>query len=486
MGWTGVALALGWPWFAAVIWLRRLWPSSGPGVWPMILGYGYLLGQFAAVLVLGVTASLGLAPNSIGPMLVMGLIAVAGARLPATAAPVSTEIGKPAESSPLWHWIFILPLLFWVGLRLAGLALEVWWQPLFPWDAWTTWILRARVWSELHQFVPFVSPETWLSDPGGTAQTIAAWSYPKAVSLLALWPTLGYGSWNETIAVLPWFGCALALGLGFYGQARIWGCSVLETSVFLWMLFSLPILDTHIALAGYADLWLAVVLGLGAAAFFQWSRCGDRRQLLLAFLLMLICPFIKHEGAIWLISFIPALLAARLSGRWLSAIGLATLGAAMAVWISGGLSVALPGAGVLALTPDFVQIPGVGKFVFTYHDSWPALWRNLFVYGTWHLFGYLLVFAVFWGAATGLARGAEPWQRAEMAFVITSLLLFFVLFFLTDAHLWADQATSLNRLLLHFAPAFLFWMLTFWSQGYRRAEPVASAGSPLVGMDPAN
>jgi hypothetical protein len=45
-------------------------------------------------------------------------------------------------------------------------------------------------------------------------------------------------------------------------------------------------------------------------------------------------------------------------------------------------------------------------------------------------------------------------------FVATSLLALFVLFFLTDAQLWAEQYTSINRVFLDFVPALLFWALT--------------------------
>ena len=57
-------------------------------------------------------------------------------------------------------------------------------------------------------------------------------------------------------------------------------------------------------------------------------------------------------------------------------------------------------------------------------------------------------------------RPAERWLRAELVFVAASLLALFVLFFLTDAQRWAEQYTSINRVFLHFVPAFLFFVLT--------------------------
>ena len=47
MGWWWVGLALILPWMAMTLWLRLLWPEPTPGRWPMVLGYGYLLGMTA-------------------------------------------------------------------------------------------------------------------------------------------------------------------------------------------------------------------------------------------------------------------------------------------------------------------------------------------------------------------------------------------------------------------------------------------------------
>ena len=470
MGWWGVGLSLGVPWLAGALWLRLLWREPAPGVWPLALGYGYVLSMLGVTLVLRGMDALGLSLGFIGPILLFALLAVAGGRRLRQRPAVQTrDKGTALERAPLWQRILFGALLLWLGLRLIGLALEVWWQPLFPWDAWTTWAVRARVWSELHQLVPFVSPQDWLANPGGQAYTIAAWQYPATVSLLALWPTLADGAWNETAANLPWLGCALALGLGFYGQARRWGAAPLTALVFLWLLLSLPLLDSHLALAGYADLWLATTLGLAFFALLQWARDGDWRQGGLAIAFVLAGPFIKQEGAVWLLLFIPALLAARLRGHWL----LALLGGMMATgavaWTMGGVSFGVPGAGVVQLTPSLIELPSVGRFVLTYHDSWDAVWRNLFVYDNWHLLTYVLVLAIGWGLFAATRRGAPSWLRAGTVFVLGALSALFVLFFLTDAHLWATKSTSINRLFLQFVPAFVFWMLTLWESRTRAA-----------------
>lgn len=486
MEWWRVGWALAIPWFAGALWVRVLWRDAPAAVWPLALGYGGLLGLLAATLLLRVQAALGLPLDWAGPTIALALLALVGGWLVWRRTLRGGEVlpnrclkAQDQERAPKagvkWRQALFVLLLAWLGVRFINLALEVWWRPLYPWDAWTTWAVRPRVWSELGQLAPFVDSQRWLTDATGSVYTLEAWTYPYTVPLLALWPTLAYGAWNETAANLPWLGCALGLGLGFYGQARLWGASALTALVFTWLLLSLPLLDTHVALAGYADLWLATVFGLAAIAFFQWARNGDRRQGLLAVLLALACPLIKLEGAVWLLLFLPAWLVARLGG-WLL-LALAGIAAALGLgwWLVDGIIFGVPGLGELILKPDLIQVPYLGRFTLGYRGGWDPVVKNFLILANWHLLGYLALIAAGVAAVTLVRGRVERWLRAELLFVAVSLVALFVLFFLTDAQRWAEQYTSINRVVLDFVPAFLFWVLTMFEQ-LSRASGLSPSG----------
>lgn len=466
----GPGLALGVPWLAGALWVRSLWRVASPGVWPLALGYGYVLGLLATILLLRTQAIFGLPLYWISPLAVMGLLALAAIWLTWRWVEFGfSSLGKEGWREAWFeHSVFIL-LLAWLSWRFVLLAQEVWLRPLYPWDAWTTWAVRARVWSETQQLLPFVDPQRWLADASGSVYTIEAWNYPDAVSLLALWPTLAFGAWNESVANLPWIGVAVALGLGFYGQARLWGASPLVALIFVWLLLSLPMLETHIALAGYADLWLAAVFGLAVSAFLQWARTGERRHGLLALLLALACPWVKREGLVWVLLLLPAAMGVWVPRRywpWLAGGFLL----ALALWFAaGGVVLTVAGWGEVRLTPEVIQLPSLGRFELHYHDVGGPVLRNLLLLGNWHLFGYLLLAALL----TGLPRiAAAPWRLAGAVLVGSGLLVLFLLFFFTDAHHWARQYTSINRVFLHFVPALLFWVLTVFQppspSNYRR------------------
>lgn len=476
MEWWRVGLALGLPWLVGVLWLRILWRGNPvAGGWPLLLGYGYVLGLLIITVLLRMQVVLGLPLNFIVIAAVLLLLARHALMNSSSPSAARSEWPDPSSNPRVfgkkalvqitdvrWQQILFGLLLILLAMRLTGLALEVWWRPLYPWDAWTTWAVQPRVWAELQQMRPFVDPQSWLTDTAGSAYTIEAWNYPKTVPLLALWPTLAFGGWNETAANLPWLGCLLALGLGFYGQARGWGASPLTALIFTWLLLSLPLLDTHVALAGYADLWMATVFSLAVIAFLQWARDGDRRQGLLALMLALAGPFIKLEGAVWLLLFVPMLLAARLRGRPLWVISGSAMAIGVVWWLVGGTVFSIPGLGEFHLTPELIQMPYLGRFALGYRGSWNPVVMNFLVLANWHLFWYLALATLGVTLRLAIRRGLAGWERAEWVFVVTSLLALFVLFFMTDAQRWAEQYTSINRVFLDFVPAFLFCILTGW------------------------
>jgi len=487
--WAVTLLALALPWLAAILWVRLLLTTPAPGRWLIVIGYGYPFSVVGVTLLLRLMDMAGLPLNTGAPLLASAFIAAAALPVlqrqraqPRTAAEVPTApigVGLPA-----WQIALIIVLGLWISLRLLNLALEVWSRPLFPWDAWTVWGLRARVWTELRELVPFVSPAKWLTATDASLYTTSAWAYPTTVSLAATWPALASGGWNEAAANLPWLALILALASAFVGQARRWGATWTVAVIFVWLLLSLPILNTHVALAGYADLWVAAAIGLGLMAFLQWARSGDRSQALLAILMLLIASSLKREGVIWVLLFLPALLAARVHGRWL----LATLGISAALvltlWHTGALTSPAAGIGPIVITSSRVELPWLGAFNIEHHTDWTPMLMHLFVYGNWHLLAYGIPVAVIVASVSVVVGPGDRALRAGLVWAAAVLITCYLLFFWTEAHYWVEIGTSVNRILLQFAPGLLFWMLTVWTGLLRtggRTDGVPIAGAPHIG-----
>jgi hypothetical protein len=471
MGGLGALLAVLAPALAGAFVIKWWFPGQRGGVWPFALGIGYAIGVIAAAGLLGLQGRLF---GTLSPWALLVLwVAVAAfmaVRLERRGdfeiEPVILDWRDPEHWRSPTVWL-ISGLLGLLTLRFTSLAVEQWSQGLFAWDAFSTWSFRARVWVETGQWVPFVFPDAWLADRAGGAYALGAAHYPTLVSLISAWPALVVGQWQEGAANLPWLGLFPAFAAGLYGLARQWGLSAAEALFGAWALVSLPLIGGQNALAGYADLWLALLLGFAFASALLAQRDGDRRYAVLAILLAVAVVFVKAEGLVWLSFFVPMWLVYRFGLKgWLAMVGIGAA-AVSVLALMGGLEFSLPGLGPVAISLDRVVTARTGVFEFIAQEGvLTPLIVHLFVFDTWHLLVPVLLLALV-ASVGSLARDdngllAARWQQAALVWVLGAIAAFYVLFFWTPAAEWVRLGTSGNRIMLHFAPALVFWMMTLW------------------------
>lgn len=443
MGLPGLIATVLLPWVLGIVCLRARWLQPGSMAWPTILGYGYLAGALATTLVMRLLDLLGVRLGFPSVALALVILIALGFWMSR-----GVPWRKPGDASQLagWRKFAYVVLLVLVTARLAGLGLEVLWQPLFPWDAWSQWATKARVWVEMGSMAPFVPPDIWLQTNG--VFTDRASHYPPAIPLLQAWTVFGLGRWDDALMNLPWLMAGIALALAFYGQARQWGVSPVFAMMFTYFLLSLPMLDTHIALAGYADLFLAATYGMAAFAFFHWVRSREVWQGAMALLLGAGCILIKQPGIGWALTFIPALWVALAPRQGLIGV---------AVFSLAGLAVAL-----------FFGVNGFNllgySLKFTYVPVWAPLWSNLMVQDNWHLLFYLAAAALL----LSLPRLFAPAYRAMTLVVAFALAFVFSIFFFTHVSMWVTDQTVVNRAILHLVPMLLFYVMVL----LQRFEPV--------------
>jgi len=445
-----LSLAVGLPWFVGVVWLRYQWREAPEGAWAMVLGYGYVAGILFTTLIMRGLDLFGLQLGFLPITLILSGFAFLGLQLTRD-IPWRGWAGGWTTTAWLaqvrWKKGAFIFLMMVLAVRTIDLGLELIWNPLFAWDAWATWAPKARVWYELRRLIPFVDWGAWVAQDPFEAYTIAAYHYPPTAPLIEVWTTMALGRWDDSLMNLPWLVCGVALGLGFYGQARIWGVGPLTSLVFTYFLLSLPLLNTHVALAGNADLWLATVYGMAAMAFFHWLRRRERRQGLLALGLAIACTQIKVPGLVWMLTFLPALVIPRLPTRLVLA-GAGVFLAAVATWIlwGGPGQVDLPYLGSYAVGPQ----PGV----------WGAFYESYAVLATWHLFWYLWV-AV---ALLNLRRWVDDKVFLSMGVLVLAGFSFVgAVYFLTPLGEFAVDFTQLNRATLHMVPMLAFVALALFA-----------------------
>lgn len=336
-------------------------------------------------------------------------------------------------------------LLLWIVARLALLGDEASLRPVFPWDAWSAWAVKPKSWFLLGRAEPYVSMLDWLASPQLATRTAASWGYPELLAWIELWFASAAGAWNEPLVDVAWCGALAAFSLAAYGYWRALGLASWLALAFVYVLVSLPLIDAHVALAGYADLWLALTLGLATLAWVRWIVDGERGQLALAACLALCLPAIKLEGTVWLLTFGSVVVLDLLPRRW----RWPTLGAIAIVVLA---AVAAGAFGAVSMSWNRIEVPSLGTFALAWHGVGGAMVASLFTLPNWHLFWYAL--PVLLALRRTRFRGDRAARMLGLMLLIDFAFLF-VLFFLTTASAWAQDFTSANRLILQLVPSVL-------------------------------
>lgn len=461
----GVTLSLVLPWVAGTLAVAALQSRARERDWLLCAGYGYPIGAFATTLVLRAVSLL--APHW-GLWLVavpLGLLAIGAFLLARSGEPWNRAATRSR------HVLGAMPAslraLFWIAValiavRLAGLAAEVALRPLLPFDAWTQWSTKALVWYHYGRIVPFVSPEQWLSTSDPMRFVDSHSGYPGTVPLLQVWTALCLGRWDESLINAPWPALACALGLAFYAQVRRLGVSPALAALCTYLLMSLPFLDVQVALAGCADLYMAVAYGLAAMALWQWSLAPNRSDALLALTMAVVASSLKTEGILWVLTLLPPVLVSIHRRAGLAAVA------------------CIAGAALLYV---FFGPPDLEIFAYILHTrfsnvSQPLL-EHMFLMDNWHLLWYLAIAMVAVNYRILLSPALAPMSVT----LLGGLAFVFVVFFFTSAAGGVEDESLVNRLPLHLVPALAFYLVLVWRVRLRRVSPEAadSASPPKEG-----
>ncbi len=438
--------------------------QTQPGAIAWVLGTGVFVGALALTLLLRTASLAGIAFGAtifIVPML--AITVVLGWRLwPRQRHAMREAVMRTTRDfcglglTGAWR-IAWLALLAWLALRFALLLTEVVVRPLYPWDAWTQWATKAKVWYELGTMAPFVRFDQWIAN-AGAGFIDAGPHYPATVPLLMVWSNILLGHWDDALMNLPFWILAVGFCLAIYGFLRLEGVGELGSLAGAWLVSALPLANTHVALAGYADLPLAQYFALAALAGYRWSRQRDWSSAVLAVLFAAACPMIKIPGIVWMATLAPGLVVAMLPRRGprLVLVGFAACMLAL-----------------LALAQTQPVVLGYSLHL-DFAPDWGALGNSYFLFGNWHLLWYGVIAA----ALAGRRQLLQPPLAVLTVVIIAGLLFLFFVFGFTNARDWVTDQTTVNRATLHLAPLICVWMLLVFHAWARvRASPAPAVAT---------
>jgi hypothetical protein len=432
----------------------------GSGALAWTVGCGWFVGAFLLTLWMRVLAQIHV-PFGVASI---GLPLVAATGLLAWRARTSKTIRWNGAFASLtgrnlaeWQRAIWLIILGWLAVRFALLLTEIVWRPLYPWDAWTQWGTKARVWFELRTMAPFVTAAEWFQATSPNVYFDAATTHPGTVPLLQVWSAILLGRWEDTLVNLPWWLTGVAFAFAIYGYLAREGFEPVMALVGTWLVLSLPILEVHIALAGYADLAMSTYLTLAALWSLRSVRTRRLSDAAIAVLLLAACVVIKNPGKVWVAILVPGLMIAMLPRQGIRIATALSVAAICAMFVVARAEPMILG---YRLHLDF-EMP------------WRALFDAYFTFGNWNLLWYGALAVAVLARRQLLSRQVAPYT----AMVAAGLIFLFFGFAFTNVRVWVEDQSTVNRATLHLAPLVLLWMLLSF-RAWARDLPSRAAAIP--------
>ena len=342
-------------------------------------------------------------------------------------------------------------------------------RDIYPWDAFTTWMYRAKVWVLNDNMVNFQDVKQWLQ-LGGQGYALRAAHYPSSISAIAAFASTLSGGWSDQLASVPWGFATLAISGMMYGLCRQYQLSVLASLVGCYLLTSIPLVGIHGMLAGYADLWMSGTSGMGLASLLVWTQKQHRGALLGGAVLLSVGTSLKMEGWLWLglgAAFVVLVTLWR-RYRWGALFFLAvilTLGINLE-------SINLGPLGLWGIQEDTFHVGPLGQYALRPFNALPSYREMIFMRGNFHLLGVLYLLGL--GFLT-----FHNWRDSLTHWLMGGLIVAsqWVIFGLSSYSLYAETGTAINRLLLHFVPVFVLTIVVAWQAATRALNLQA----PLAG-----
>lgn len=371
------------------------------------------------------------------------------------------DLSRLKDSQNYFH-IFAIALLL---LHFVLIVQQNQLLPLTPWDAWSGWVAKSKIWhfEGLSQLI--VNDPFWFRIDGSMVNQTA--HYPDGLSLLYAFHS-GFWGWNETPLNAVYPAMYVAFLLAFYGTLKSLTNSRSAIIATL-LLGTIPFVNTHIVLAGYADIWVAVFLAFAVFNVHLYQKYKRANHLVIAILFMLLMLLFKLESIIWFLIVLFSILFSRLT-KSNKLLALIVVILALITWFFlGGVTVETQ-LGELALTPDYLAIPGLGKFALVYINTLPAWFEAVFFSRNWNLLWYSIPVLI-WAYLKANRMNAHRLNHSNhlqmySVFFICALIFLFLLFNYTYASRFANSFTSINRVFLHVVPLYVGFLTLSLHQAF--------------------
>ena len=349
-------------------------------------------------------------------------------------------------------------------------------RDVFPWDAFTTWMFRAKAWVTTDTAVEFMTLGQWLAASSGF--TLPAAHYPIAVSAIAAFSSALSGGWSGQAASLPWFFVTLASAMMMGGLCRLQAPENPRAGyIGAALLVTIPLVHLHGIFAGYADIWVMGTSGMGLAGICLWTQQKSAGMLILSLVLLALGCLWKSEGWLWLMIGGAVALGfwswQRYASRALIFIGVLFLLILMLQPIDLGL------LGVWGIEDQRISVGVLGAFAARPYNPIADYFDLTVLRGN-----FLLIVPLYFLALLFLAIN-KPRNNAGYLVMAACLLgIHGIVFGLSEYSRYAEIGTAVNRFLLQSLPVLILTITAAWQQNTQQTRINPSARA-TVGWDAA-
>ena len=325
-------------------------------------------------------------------------------------------------------------------------------RPIFPWDAVTTWMYSSKAWVMSDSITELVYAPTWLSKVDSLGHPMYASHYPQTLPKHTAALSALSGVWRPLVPGLTWAACWIAIILMTGGAIASASGSPPIALIGAYMMGSLPLLNAHAALAGYADIWMVLCSGGGLMMLLVWSQLKTPQFLYLSLMLLLAGAVIKAEGWIWAGMGGVFLLHQYFLGRRDYILMLLFFGLSLASMVALDITeISLGPAGFWGFSADQISVGVLGSYPTRPYNALPNYFVALVNEPNFHLLG-IVYLASLLVISFKLRRGAAPFWLMSCLIIGSQSIIFG----LSSFSEYAESGTAINRLLLHFVPVFVF------------------------------
>jgi hypothetical protein len=435
----------------------RLFLSRGASVHPSYLvGAGTILGWILITLAMRVQQLVGLAATLthtlILPAITLGvLLYLSRGRVTRTSYLHAIRTPMVKGNIKVTDVALSLFLVF----EFAVLALSHFSTPIQAWDSWDFWAARAKTW--------------YLVEDLNDNRLNTNQAYPVAVSLFMVWIARWVGAWHDGLVFTPWLALYVALVLATFGALRAYSTRTLAL-VGSTVVGSMPLLVTHGAMPGYADLPMAASVTAAVGAVALWLKEVKATKLAVLAIVFSACSaMFKVPGAVWAVLVLCCLVLERygafrkLPNRNAVGVGLAL------VTISG-------------LVFAHLNNLKFGNYeVKPFNDNWVLFVQHAMQFES---FTFVVAAALITSVVLRHSYGESATLRLHVHFAaFTALFLLVAVGFTNSVEFWAD-GSILTRALLHAMPACVVLLFVVLSEArpLSRAHEQSSHKENVSGM----